>query len=108
MKYNPYQKELEKLVASITEYLKQVDILMKRASTPERGGAMAKLSNALEMAKDMARFNVNGLNIDFRTLKVRPMQKPKVVIGVHGGIAEITKCPPWIDCEIIDHDIKRR
>ena len=29
---------------------------------------------------------------------------PQVVVEVSGGVAEVTHCPDWVDCEIIDHD----
>ena len=32
------------------------------------------------------------------------MTKKKVVIEVHGGIAEVTECPDDVEVEIIDHD----
>jgi len=35
--------------------------------------------------------------------KAKPV-KPKVVIEVSGGIADVTSCPDGVDVEIIDHD----
>lgn len=37
--------------------------------------------------------------------QVRPArQRPRVVIEVTGGVAEVATCPPNVDVEIIDHD----
>lgn len=32
------------------------------------------------------------------------MDKPRVIVEVSGGVAEVTQCPPQVEVEIIDHD----
>ena len=72
------EKELEKalkgLVESVRVYLIGLDAEMNKPSSPEHGGQIAKLSNALEMTKDLVRFG--ALGIDFRTGKKRKPPGP--------------------------------
>lgn len=63
------KKHLKELVKAVEFHLSELDKVMKEPSTPERGKQVAKLCNALEYAKDQARFF--GLDIDFRTGKAK-------------------------------------
>lgn len=62
---------LRDLIAAIEQFIVAMDDTMRGPSTPERGKDIARLLNGLEMAKDRARFSADGLNIDFRTGRVR-------------------------------------
>lgn len=55
---------LKDLTQSVSGFIVRLDAEMASPSTPERVGRIAKLSNALEMANDSARYF--GLGIDYR------------------------------------------
>ena len=66
----PERRYLVELVKATNLFLQQLDVEMRLfLPSPDRGKRIAIMSNALEMAKDRARFF--GLNIDFRTGKKR-------------------------------------
>ena len=60
----PEKKYLKALTDFVRGYIYQMDELMKQPSTVERGRQVAKLSNALELANDQARYH--GLGVDYR------------------------------------------
>lgn len=55
-----YLKALNLLAANVAVFIMELDIEMRKPSTPERGARIAKLSNALEMSNDRVRFSVLG------------------------------------------------
>ena len=62
------KKHLVELTTAVRTYLALLDKTMQQqAGTAERGRAIAKLSNALELENDRARYF--GLGIDYRTDK---------------------------------------
>lgn len=65
------QRELRKylvlITAEVRAYLAEVDVLMAKPSSNERGAQMARLAGALEFANDQARHF--GLGLDLRTGK---------------------------------------
>ena len=63
------RKYLGVLTKTVQMFLRAHDALMRQPSTVERGKRIARLSNALEMANDRARYF--GLGIDYRTDKHR-------------------------------------
>ena len=63
------RKHLTDLTTAVRNYLVSIDQAMRRPESKERGQEIARLSNALEMANDRARFF--GLDIDYRTGKKR-------------------------------------
>ena len=63
------RKHLTDLTTAVRNYLVSIDQAMTRPESKERGQEIARLSNALEMANDRARFF--GLDIDYRTGKKR-------------------------------------
>ena len=63
------RKHLTDLTTVVSNYLVSIDQAMTRPESKERGQEIARLSNALEMANDRARFF--GLDIDYRTGKKR-------------------------------------
>lgn len=62
-----YKKYLLLLVKAVSLYLHAIDAEMQTPSSSERGGRIAKLTGALELANDQARYF--ALGIDFRTDK---------------------------------------
>ena len=65
------RKVLADLVTAIETGVARIDAEMRGPSTFERGRRIAQLLNALETAKNRARFSADGLDIDFRTNKRR-------------------------------------
>ena len=63
------RKHLVDLTTAVRNYLVSIDAVMALPESKERGQEIARLSNALEMANDRARFF--GLDIDYRTGKKR-------------------------------------
>lgn len=55
---------LKNLTTTVSHYLVLIDAEMKKPSDGERGKRISKLTNALEMANDQARYF--GLGIDWR------------------------------------------
>lgn len=60
-----YRNHLKVLTEEVRLHIAELDRLCKLPSTPDRGRALAKLANDLEMANDKARYF--GLGIDYRT-----------------------------------------
>ena len=65
MKKTEEYKYLVSLTTAVLQFLAALDEIMKGPSTEKRGQKIAKLSNALELANDQARYF--GLHIDYRT-----------------------------------------
>ena len=65
-----FRKYLVELSNANLSFIAQLDELMKQPSTIERGRAISKLTNALDMANDSARYF--GLGVDYRTDKKLP------------------------------------
>ena len=61
------KKHLVELTTAVRAYIAMLDTVMQRPDSAERGRAIAKLSNHLEMENDRARYF--GLGIDYRTDK---------------------------------------
>jgi len=55
------RKSVVALTTSITNFIARMDLLMKQPSTVERGRAVAKLMNELDMANDHARYFALGV-----------------------------------------------
>lgn len=64
-----YRKYLVTLTDQVRAYIAQVDALMKSSHSGQRDSSLAKLSNALEIENDKARYF--GLGVDYRTGKPR-------------------------------------
>ncbi len=63
-KIRQLDKSLRDLTLATGIFLRSLDTAMQGPSTPERGKQIGKLSNALEMARDLVRYG--PLGIDFR------------------------------------------
>lgn len=59
------RKALRELSSAVTFALNAIDAEMKLPPSPERGGRIAKIMNALDMANDKVRYF--RLGVDFRT-----------------------------------------
>lgn len=68
-----YRKALVELSNGTLGFLFQLDELMKQPSTYERGKAVSRLMNALEMANDSARYF--GLGINLKKDKKLPVER---------------------------------
>lgn len=64
-------KALEALTTRVRAFVVQLDELMQQPSTVERGRAVSKLLNALEMANDHVRYFT--LHVDYRRDKPMPI-----------------------------------
>lgn len=69
------RRYLRALVEAVEYHIRELDGEMKRPSDVERGKRIARLTNALEIRKDEARFY--ALNIDPLTGKLRSRQATK-------------------------------
>lgn len=58
------KKHLKDLTILVSNYLKNLDVVMKEPSTVERGRKIANLANSLDFFNDSARYF--GLGVDFR------------------------------------------
>lgn len=67
-----FRKYLAGLSNSTLAFLGQLDELMKLPSTAERGRAVSKLMNALEMSNDSARYF--GLGVNYKRDKKLPVK----------------------------------
>lgn len=54
------RRGLRVLTRDVRTYLRTLDTVMKQPATEQRGREIARLSNALEMANDRARYFVLG------------------------------------------------
>ena len=68
-----YRKHLATLTVAVLAYLSRLDTVMKAPASRARDQEIARLTNALEMANDMARHF--GLGIDLRTGKKERVNK---------------------------------
>lgn len=57
-----YKKALQVLSDNILLYLNQLDEVMARPESRERGEMIAKLANALDVANDSVRYHTLGVN----------------------------------------------
>jgi hypothetical protein len=67
------KRHLKDLVNSTQIFLDNMDIVMKRPSTPERGEMIAKQCNDLDMANQIARHF--GLGVPFKDKSLNPPKK---------------------------------
>jgi hypothetical protein len=82
------RKYLRNLTASVSIFLSDLDAEMMRLSSPERGKRIAKLTNYLDLANDIAMHY--GLNMSFGSIKNRKSQLERTSAASSDGSRNLT------------------